>query len=122
MVGDNVKCSLLVGDPYCWPDFIRFSFAMFLFFFRLLGLVSLAFDDFADCFCMLKIVDQSYQKPGLSVNVFAEHFGALPHVAALGDIVQLSHVMVFPCIGNMICKMCQLYFKCILFFNRLFLL
>ncbi|XP_024023503.1 protection of telomeres protein 1b isoform X2 [Morus notabilis] len=47
-----------------------------------------------DCFCTLKIVDQSYQKPGLSVHVFAEHFGALPHVAALGDIVQLSHVMM----------------------------
>ena len=53
----------------------------------------LGFDDFADWFCTIRIVDASYQK-GLSVNVFAEHIGALPHVASFGDIAQLSHVMV----------------------------
>lgn len=52
------------------------------------------FDGFADCFCILKIVDESYPKPGLSVNLFAEHFGMLPLVASFGDIILLSHVMV----------------------------
>ncbi|XP_030493574.2 protection of telomeres protein 1b-like [Cannabis sativa] len=47
-----------------------------------------------DCFCTIKIVDGSYEKPGLPVNMFAEHFGMLPHVASFGDIIQLSNVMM----------------------------
>ncbi|PON44707.1 Protection of telomeres protein [Parasponia andersonii] len=47
-----------------------------------------------DCFCILKIVDESYPKAGLSVNMFAEHFGMLPLVASLGDIIHLSHVVM----------------------------
>uniref|UniRef100_A0A803RBD7 Telomeric single stranded DNA binding POT1/Cdc13 domain-containing protein n=1 Tax=Cannabis sativa TaxID=3483 RepID=A0A803RBD7_CANSA len=51
-----------------------------------------------DCFCTIKIVDGSYEKPGLPVNMFAEHFGMLPHVASFGDIIQLSNVMVLLCL------------------------
>lgn len=77
------------------PTFFIYIFIMQCLCFSSIFSVSLEFYDFADCFCTLKVVDESYPKPGLSVNVFAEHFGALPHVASLGDIVQLSHVMVF---------------------------
>ncbi|KAL5544938.1 hypothetical protein UlMin_008722 [Ulmus minor] len=47
-----------------------------------------------DCHCTLKIADESYQHPGISVNVFAGSFDMLPRVASLGDIIQLSHVVM----------------------------
>ncbi|KAK9996628.1 hypothetical protein SO802_021314 [Lithocarpus litseifolius] len=47
-----------------------------------------------DCFCTLKIIDESRPKPGISVNFFAESMEMLPHVASAGDIIQLSHVVM----------------------------
>lgn len=49
---------------------------------------------FADCFCKLKIVDESHPKAGIWVNVFAPTMEMLPHVGLAGDIIQLSRVMV----------------------------
>ncbi|KAF4352741.1 hypothetical protein F8388_003394 [Cannabis sativa] len=40
------------------------------------------------------IVDGSYQKLRLPVNMFAKHFRMLPHVTSFGDIIQLSNVMM----------------------------
>ncbi|KAK2983342.1 hypothetical protein RJ640_016080 [Escallonia rubra] len=47
-----------------------------------------------DCFCTLKIVDESRPGPGISVNVFAETVDMLPQVESAGDIIQLSHVVL----------------------------
>ncbi|KAG5536081.1 hypothetical protein RHGRI_023760 [Rhododendron griersonianum] len=47
-----------------------------------------------DCFCTIKIVDESYSSPGISVNIFAENMEKLPHVESAGDIIQLSHVQM----------------------------
>ncbi|KAK9266176.1 hypothetical protein L1049_027241 [Liquidambar formosana] len=47
-----------------------------------------------DCFCTLKIVDESHQRPGISVNIFAESMEKLPHVESTGDIIQLSRVVM----------------------------
>ncbi|KAK3028193.1 hypothetical protein RJ639_039476 [Escallonia herrerae] len=47
-----------------------------------------------DCFCALKIVDESHPGPGISVNVFAETVDMLPQVESAGDIIQLSHVVM----------------------------
>ncbi|KAK3041851.1 hypothetical protein RJ639_000367 [Escallonia herrerae] len=47
-----------------------------------------------DCFCTLKIVDESRPGPGISVNVFAETVDMLPQVESAGDIIQLSHVVM----------------------------
>ncbi|GMY23977.1 protection of telomeres protein 1b-like isoform X1 [Fagus crenata] len=47
-----------------------------------------------DCFCTLKIIDESRPKPGMSVIFFAESKEKLPHVASAGDIIQLSHVLM----------------------------
>lgn len=54
------------------------------------------YDLFADCFCTLKIIDESRPKPGISVNFFAESMEMLPHVESAGDIIQLSRVVVRP--------------------------
>ncbi|GAV81092.1 Telo_bind domain-containing protein [Cephalotus follicularis] len=48
----------------------------------------------SDCSCTLKIIDESHQKPGISVNVFTENMDKLPHIASTGDIILLSHVMI----------------------------
>ena len=48
----------------------------------------------ADCFCSLKIVDESYPKPGIPVNFFMAQMENLPSVGSPGDIIQLSRVMV----------------------------
>ncbi|XP_023001783.1 protection of telomeres protein 1a-like isoform X2 [Cucurbita maxima] len=48
-----------------------------------------------DCYCAVKIVDQSHQTPGITANIFAESLEKLPHVASAGDIIQLSHVLNF---------------------------
>ncbi|KAJ7970263.1 Protection of telomeres protein [Quillaja saponaria] len=53
-----------------------------------------------DCCCTLKIIDESHQKAGFSVNIFAEYLEMLPHVASGGDIIQLCHVMVKKHIGE----------------------
>ncbi|XP_038894977.1 protection of telomeres protein 1b isoform X1 [Benincasa hispida] len=45
-----------------------------------------------DCFCAVKIVDQSHKRPGITANIFAESLEKLPHVASAGDIIELSHV------------------------------
>ncbi|KAG6584317.1 Protection of telomeres protein 1b, partial [Cucurbita argyrosperma subsp. sororia] len=47
-----------------------------------------------DCYCAVKIVDQSHQTPGITANIFAESLEKLPHVASAGDIIQLSHVLM----------------------------
>ncbi|KAL6962992.1 hypothetical protein U1Q18_037957 [Sarracenia purpurea var. burkii] len=47
-----------------------------------------------DCFCAVKIIDESYSSPGISVNVFAENMEKLPHVESAGDIIQLSQVVM----------------------------
>ncbi|KAI9078507.1 hypothetical protein K1719_039532 [Acacia pycnantha] len=41
----------------------------------------------------LRIIDESYGKPGISVNVFAETSDILPHVVACGDVVLLCNVV-----------------------------
>ncbi|KAK0587349.1 hypothetical protein LWI29_021346 [Acer saccharum] len=48
----------------------------------------------SDSFCSLKILDESRSTPGISVNIFAENMEKLPRVVSVGDIIQLSHVMV----------------------------
>ncbi|OIW10135.1 hypothetical protein TanjilG_21972 [Lupinus angustifolius] len=47
-----------------------------------------------DYCCSLRIIDETHHQTGMSVNIFAENAERLPHVAAGGDIIQLSHVMV----------------------------
>ncbi|KAI9121786.1 hypothetical protein K1719_007176 [Acacia pycnantha] len=47
-----------------------------------------------DYHCTLKIIDESYLKPGMLVNFFAESSQQLPDVVERGDIVQLYNVMV----------------------------
>ncbi|EEF31902.1 conserved hypothetical protein [Ricinus communis] len=49
-----------------------------------------------DWFCTVKIVDESYPKPGISINIFASSIEKLPRVLSLGDIIQLSHVVMKP--------------------------
>lgn len=51
---------------------------------------------FVDCFCTIRIVDESNPSSGISINVFAETFEKLPHVESTGDIIQFSPVVVFP--------------------------
>ncbi|KAG8651625.1 hypothetical protein MANES_06G005900v8 [Manihot esculenta] len=47
-----------------------------------------------DWFCTLKIIDESYPKPGISVNIFASSMENLPRISSLGDIIQLSRVVM----------------------------
>uniref|UniRef100_A0A6N2KJQ7 Telomeric single stranded DNA binding POT1/Cdc13 domain-containing protein n=1 Tax=Salix viminalis TaxID=40686 RepID=A0A6N2KJQ7_SALVM len=47
-----------------------------------------------DCFCSLKIVDESYPKPGIPVNFFMAQMENLPSVGSPGDIIQLSRVVM----------------------------
>ncbi|XP_059640034.1 protection of telomeres protein 1b-like isoform X2 [Cornus florida] len=47
-----------------------------------------------DCFCRLRIVDESNSSPGIFVNVFAENMEKLPHVESAGDIVLFSRVVI----------------------------
>lgn len=47
-----------------------------------------------DFFCSVKIVDESYPKPGIPVNFFMAHMENLPSVGSPGDIIQLSRVVV----------------------------
>uniref|UniRef100_A0A5B7BNF8 Putative protection of telomeres protein 1b-like isoform X1 n=1 Tax=Davidia involucrata TaxID=16924 RepID=A0A5B7BNF8_DAVIN len=47
-----------------------------------------------DCFCKIRIVDESHSSPGISVNIFAETMEKLPHVESAGDIIQLSRVVM----------------------------
>jgi hypothetical protein len=42
----------------------------------------------------VKIVDESYPKPGIPVNFFMAHMENLPTVGSPGDIIQLSRVVV----------------------------
>ncbi|KAI9091323.1 hypothetical protein K1719_028134 [Acacia pycnantha] len=42
----------------------------------------------------LRIIDESYGKPGISVNVFAETSDILPHVVACGDVALLCNVVI----------------------------
>lgn len=78
-----------------WLSFsVLFRILLQIFFY--FSTLSNNYDLFADCVCTLKIVDGSYPKPGISVNIFAESMEKLPHVVSAGDIIQLSHVMVLP--------------------------
>nr|XP_009782745.1 PREDICTED: protection of telomeres protein 1b-like [Nicotiana sylvestris] len=45
-----------------------------------------------DYFCLVKIIDQSYQSRGLSVNIFTETIEKLPLVFNAGDIILLFNV------------------------------
>ncbi|KAF6168950.1 hypothetical protein GIB67_038447 [Kingdonia uniflora] len=47
-----------------------------------------------DCYCSLKIMDESYQGHGLLVNIFAENMEKLPDVKSAGDIIRLSQVVM----------------------------
>ncbi|XAR63970.1 hypothetical protein NMG60_11024143 [Bertholletia excelsa] len=47
-----------------------------------------------DCFCTIKVVDESYSKPGISINFFAEDMEKLPQVESAGDIILVSHVVM----------------------------
>ncbi|KAJ8540812.1 hypothetical protein K7X08_001628 [Anisodus acutangulus] len=47
-----------------------------------------------DFFCLVKVIDESYQSGGLSVNIFAETMDKLPVVLNGGDIILLSHVVM----------------------------
>ncbi|XP_071903411.1 protection of telomeres protein 1b-like [Coffea arabica] len=47
-----------------------------------------------DCFCTIRIVDESKPSPGIAINFFAENMEKLPQVMAAGDIIQLSHVVM----------------------------
>ncbi|XP_065017322.1 protection of telomeres protein 1a-like isoform X3 [Musa acuminata AAA Group] len=51
----------------------------------------------------LKIMDQSYMEPGISVNFFAEDMTKLPHVRAIGDIISLQNVEVRIHRGDVYC-------------------
>ncbi|MCD7448090.1 hypothetical protein HAX54_038184 [Datura stramonium] len=47
-----------------------------------------------DCFCSIRIIDESYPSPGISINFFAETMEKLPQVQTVGDIIQLSQVVM----------------------------
>ncbi|KAJ4972623.1 hypothetical protein NE237_005797 [Protea cynaroides] len=47
-----------------------------------------------DCFCRLKMVDDSCQSLGISVNIFGENMEKLPRVQSDGDIIQFCHVVI----------------------------
>ncbi|XP_047306254.1 protection of telomeres protein 1a-like [Impatiens glandulifera] len=47
-----------------------------------------------DCFCTVKIIDESYSSPGLLVNCFGENMEKLPSVHSAGDIILFSRVMI----------------------------
>ncbi|XP_057952657.1 protection of telomeres protein 1b-like isoform X4 [Malania oleifera] len=47
-----------------------------------------------DCFCSLKIIDESHQGPGITVNIFCEDMEKLPRVASAGDIILLAHIVM----------------------------
>ncbi|XP_077234684.1 protection of telomeres protein 1b-like [Tasmannia lanceolata] len=47
-----------------------------------------------DYFCTLKMMDISYQSPGLSVIFFAENKEKLPHIKSVGDIIRLHSVVM----------------------------
>ncbi|XP_047313943.1 protection of telomeres protein 1a-like [Impatiens glandulifera] len=47
-----------------------------------------------DCFCTVKIIDESYSSPGLLVNCFGENMERLPSVHSAGDIILFSRVMI----------------------------
>ncbi|XP_076900517.1 protection of telomeres protein 1b-like [Bidens hawaiensis] len=42
-----------------------------------------------DCFCTLRIVDETSPTTGISINFFYETFEKLPQVASAGDIIQI---------------------------------
>ncbi|KAL3570757.1 hypothetical protein D5086_028006, partial [Populus alba] len=48
---------------------------------------------FAHYFCTVKIVDESYPKPGIRLNIFLESVGNLPSVRSPGDIIKLSRAV-----------------------------
>lgn len=50
--------------------------------------------DFVDCFCSVRVIDESYPNPGIAINFFAETMDKLPQVLTVGDIIQLSQVVV----------------------------
>ncbi|XP_010271002.1 PREDICTED: protection of telomeres protein 1a-like isoform X2 [Nelumbo nucifera] len=50
--------------------------------------------------CVLKIVDDSHQKPEISVNIFAKNLDELPRVLGHGDLVHLSRVVMKVCDGE----------------------
>ncbi|KAK4787845.1 hypothetical protein SAY86_011678 [Trapa natans] len=47
-----------------------------------------------DYFISLKLVDESHSNQGIPINFFGENVEKLPFVASLGDIVQLTHVVM----------------------------
>ncbi|XP_043693881.1 protection of telomeres protein 1c [Telopea speciosissima] len=61
-----------------------------------------------DYFCKLKIVDESCQSSGITVNIFAENMEKLPHIESDGDIIQFFHVVVAP--GSTSCLIFSIIF------------
>ncbi|XP_050234894.1 protection of telomeres protein 1b [Mercurialis annua] len=47
-----------------------------------------------DWVCTLKIIDDSFCKNGLTVNMFSSTVEMLPRILSLGDIIQLSRVLI----------------------------
>lgn len=47
-----------------------------------------------DVFCSIRIIDESYPSPGIAVNFFAETMDKLPEVLTVGDILQISQVVM----------------------------
>lgn len=43
----------------------------------------------------MKIVDESYPKPGIRLNIFLESVGNLHSVRSPGDIIKLSRAVVY---------------------------
>lgn len=62
---------------------------------NILGLILASFVFiFVDVFCSIRIIDESYPSPGIAVNFFAETMDKLPEVLTVGDILQISQVVV----------------------------
>ncbi|CAN6461274.1 unnamed protein product [Victoria cruziana] len=48
----------------------------------------------SDYFCSLKIMDESFQQYGVTVNFFAHQAQNLPHVSSAGDIIRLHRILM----------------------------
>ncbi|KAK1326621.1 Protection of telomeres protein 1b [Acorus calamus] len=68
-----------------------------------------------DYVCTLKIVDQSYPSPGISVNFFAEAISKLPRVKSCGDIIRLHRVLMQIYNGEVYCVFKKQYSSFALF-------
>ncbi|XP_058739412.1 protection of telomeres protein 1b-like [Vicia villosa] len=44
--------------------------------------------------CTLRLIDETHSQTGMAVNIFTENAESIPRVAAAGDIIHLSNVML----------------------------